>query len=73
MKNFIKLTNHEGYLDPTVYSAIKEIELEELEIDRERKRYNQLIKTILYICNIAGFHVQGRITLRDKKSGKIWR
>lgn len=69
MNDYIKSTNHEGYPDPTAYDAMKNIAREE----RDNERHSQLIKTILYICHIAGFDVCGRICLRDKASGKIWR
>ena len=71
MNDYIKSTNQEGYPDPTAYEAMKNIVREEKEKDNER--HSQLIKTILYICHIAGFDVYGRICLRDRASGKIWR
>ncbi len=57
--------NGSGYYDPTAYKAIVEVE--------EEKKVKKLVTTILYICNLAGFHVEGRIVLKDKKTGKIWR
>ena len=57
--------NGSGYYDPTPYQAIKD-----LESDR---RVNKLIATIFFICDLAGFRVEGRIVLKDKKTGKIWR
>lgn len=69
MNDYIRSTNHEGYPDPTAYEAMRNIAREE----RDNKRHAQLIKTILYICHIAGFDVYGRITLRDRASGKLWR
>lgn len=58
--------NDKGYPDPTPYKAIKNIEKEE---DRLRK----LIRTIRYICDLAGFDIEGRIILIDRKTGKEWR
>lgn len=69
MNHFIRSTNHEGYPDPTAYEALRNLEREE----RDNRRHKQLIQTILYICHIAGFKVEGRIALRDRASGKIWR
>lgn len=57
--------NGSGCYDPTAYEALKNI--------NDEKRVNQLIKTIFYIVNLAGFRVDGRIVLQDKKTGKIWR
>ena len=58
--------NAEGYPDPTAYHAIK-------NIDREDWRFNCVLHTIFNICELAGFKVEGRIVLKDKKSGKVWR
>lgn len=61
--------NASGYMDLTAYEAIR-------NVDREaeaEKRYKKLLSTIFYICDLAGFHIEGRLTIRDKKTGKIWR
>ena len=57
--------NHEWYPDPTAYRAIKNME--------EEEKFHRLLSTILYICNLAGFKVEGRIVLRDRKTGRIWK
>lgn len=57
--------NGSGCYDLTAYEALKNID--------DEKRVSQLIKTIFYIVNLAGFRVDGRIVLQDKKTGKIWR
>ena len=41
--------------------------------EKERVRFQRLIKTIFYICDLAGFHVEERIVLKDKYSGNVWR
>ena len=64
------LRNSEGYPDPTVHSALRHIEEQERE---ESHRFHKLLNTIFYICELAGFEVEGRIVLRDKKTGKVWR
>ena len=61
--------NASGYKDLTAYEAIR-------NVDREaeaEKRYKKLLSTIFYICDLAGFHIEGRIEIRDKKTGKVWR
>lgn len=58
--------NAEEYSDPTAYEAIK-------NIDKEDERFRKLLHTIFYICNIAGFEIEGRIVLVDKKTGRVWR
>lgn len=58
--------NAEGYSDPTAYQAMK-------NIDQEDERFYKLLHTLFYICEIAGFQIEGRIVLMDKKTGRIWR
>lgn len=61
--------NASGYLDLTAYKALENVEKEA----KDTERFNHLLSTIFYICDLAGFHVEGRIVLKDKKTGKIWR
>ena len=58
--------NKEGYKDPTAYKVLRKEQLEE-------ERFKRLMATIFYICELAGFRIEGRITFQDKKTGKIWR
>lgn len=58
--------NKEGYLDPTAYEAIRNIE-------RGDERFKKLLHTIFYICDLAGFQIEGRIIFVDKKTGQIWK
>lgn len=58
--------NGEGYSDPTAYGAMKNME-------KEDERFHKLLRTIFYLCDLAGFDIEGRIVLVDKKSGRIWR
>lgn len=60
--------NGSGYFDPTAYKVLKKMEQEEEEI-----RFHKLLHTIFYICDLAGFRIEGRIVLEDKKTGKVWR
>lgn len=62
--------NVSSCLDLTAFQAERHIEREERE---EKSRLDKLLSTIFYICDLAGFHVEGRIVLKDKKTGKIWR
>lgn len=55
--------NAEGYSDPTAYEALKNIEREEDE------RFHRLF----YLCELAGFEIEGRIILVDKRNGRVWR
>lgn len=58
--------NAEGYLDLTAYKALENIE-------KEEERFYKLLFTIFNICELSGFSLEGRITLVDKRSGKVWR
>lgn len=57
--------NASGYYDPTAYDAAKKIQTEE--------RIKDLLGVIRYVTRLAGFEIEGRITFRDKKTGKLWK
>lgn len=61
--------NGSGYPDPTAYQAIKHIQAEE----KETERLHKLLNLIFMICELSDFIVVERITLRDKRTGKIYR
>ncbi|HBG1534382.1 hypothetical protein [Clostridioides sp. ZZV15-6598] len=58
--------NKSGYLDSTAYEAIK-------KIDKEKQEVNVLIELIKKMAKIAGFEIVGRIELRNKKSGAMYK
>lgn len=58
--------NASGCLDLTAYEAIKNVESED-------ERFHKLLHTIFYICKLAGFDIEGRIVLVDKRTGRVWR
>ena len=62
--------NAEGYSDPTAYEAIKNVER---GADADDERFHKLLDTIFSICELSGFHIEERIIIKDKKTGKIWR
>ena len=57
--------NAEGYSDPTAYQVLKR--------EQEEERFKRLMATIFYICENAGFHIDERIAIKDKRTGRIWR
>ena len=57
--------NAEGYSDPTAYQVIKR--------EQDEERFKRLMATIFYICENAGFHIEERIVIKDKRTGRIWR
>lgn len=58
--------NSEGYMDTTSYLAIRNIE-------NDDERFHKLLRTLKDTCDSAGFEIEGRIVLTDKKTGKTWR
>lgn len=58
--------NASGYDDPTAHKAIT-------KVDKERERFEKFLNTIFTICELSGFHLEGRLTVRDKKSGRVWK
>lgn len=59
--------NSEGYKDLTAYYAIKNVERE------EKHRVNRVLATIFNMVDLAGFQIEGRIVLRDKRNGKVYK
>ena len=59
--------NSEEYSDPTVYNALRNIEKDGDD------RFHKLLDTIFTICELSGFHIEERIIVKDKKTGKVWR
>lgn len=58
--------NGSGCYDPVACNAIR-------KVDKEKDRLTKLMTTIRNVCDFAGFRIEGRITLVDKKTGKVWR
>lgn len=58
--------NGSGYFDPVAKDALA-------NADKDLQRIGRLMETIKYICKLAGFDIEGRIVLKDRKTGKVWR
>ena len=65
--------NGSGYYDPTAYNAIKNVANKERSFDKSDEEFYKLLNSIFDICELAGFHIENRIVLREKETGKIWR
>lgn len=61
--------NASGYLDLTAYEAIKKADREA----HDEARFKKLLNTIFSICDLAGFSIENRLEIKDKKTGKVWR
>lgn len=55
-----------GYSDPTAYEALKNME-------QEDERFHKLLDTIFALCELSDFHIEERIVIKDKRTGRIWR
>lgn len=62
--------NCEGYSDPTAGTAISAAAKEEQDID---KLNHKVIQSFRLLVDLAGFEIVGRVTLRHKRTGKIFR
>ena len=62
--------NGSGYSDFTAYNAIKNVSAEEVKIDRAA---NLIVNTVKNILELAGFELIGRIQIKYKKSGKVFK
>lgn len=63
MPDYGEKKNTEGYPDPTAYHALRNIQAAE---DAEKKRISELIRTLKYIIDLAGYEMVGGIQLRGK-------
>jgi hypothetical protein len=57
--------NASGCKDLTAYKAIENVESE--------RRFKRLLAQIFRLCSLYGFHLEERIVLKDKKTGKVWK
>jgi hypothetical protein len=57
--------NGEGFYDQTAYAAMK-------NHGNEEARFYKLLYTIFYIVKLAGFELDGRIKLIDRRTGRVW-
>ena len=58
--------NGSGYVDPTAYEAIK-------HVSEEKERFDRFLGVLFSICELADFHIEERIVVKDKRTGKVWR
>lgn len=65
--------NVEGYSDPTPYVAIKHIDEQQNSDSDDCVRFKRLLKAIWCVCEAAGFRMEGRIVLRDVRTGRVWK
>ena len=64
--------NNEGYFDSTAGGAMNKVMSDE-KFERDKKKFERVLGIIFDVCRLAGFHIEGRITLVDENSGRVWR
>lgn len=62
--------NSEGYFDPTAGAAISTANREEQEVE---KLNHKVIQSFRLLVELAGFEIVGRVTLKHKKSGRVFK
>lgn len=66
--------NNSGCPDPTAYAAINNIRKEEkIQNQSVDDKAHKVISTMKNILDLSGFELVGRIEIRHKKSGKIYK
>lgn len=58
--------NSSGAADPTRTKA-------EENLAKDEKRIGELVHVLRYVADGAGFDICGRITLRDKETGQVFK
>lgn len=58
--------NGSGYSDPTAYKAI-------CKSDKDQERFDKFLRTVFAMAELAGFHIEERLVVTDKRTGRIWR
>ena len=62
--------NGSGCRDFTAYEAIKNVQVEEQEVDRAARL---VVNTVKNVLELAGFELIGRIQIKHKKSGRVFK
>lgn len=66
--------NNSGCPDPTAYAALKNVQREErIQNEAVDEAAHKVVSTIKNILDLSGFEMVGRIQIRHKKSGKIYK
>lgn len=61
--------NASGNIDMTAYQAIKSVDQ---EADAE-ERFRHFLKEIFSLAEQSGLHIEERLVIKDRRTGKVWR
>ena len=70
MGNKIPLKNAEGYVDPTAYTAMNNVQKEQ---DVTELRVQNFIRAVKTIIDQSGYDLLARIEIRDRVTGRDYR
>lgn len=62
--------NAEGYADPTAFKGMQPVIKQEADLEG---KVAFLIKVLKFIIRSAGFELVGRIVIKDKETGRVFR
>lgn len=62
-----------GVIEGSAINNVEKAQIESKTSPEDEERFHKLLNTIFTICELAGFHIEGRIAIKDCKTGKIWR
>lgn len=65
--------NGSGCPDPTAYEAVKKIQNAERRANHVDENAYTVVTVIKSILDLAGFELIGRIQIRHKESGKVYK
>lgn len=61
--------NGSNYYDGTAARAIRNADKPSAY---EEKRFKKFLGTIFNLCELSGFHIENRLVVKDKKTGRIY-
>ena len=61
--------NGSNYYDGTAACAIRNADRPSVD---EEMRFKKFLGTIFNLCELSGFHIENRLVVKDKKTGRIY-
>lgn len=66
--------NGSGYIDPTAYEAITNVEKSITRYEENRiYKFHRLLNIFYKICELCDFEIVEHVVVRDKITGKVWK
>lgn len=64
--------NKEQTVEETVEKTEVKSDQKKKRMDKDTQRFYSLLHVIFSVCSLSGFRLEGRVQLRDLKTGKLW-